>query len=337
MRRPVRQRDVASPTLLPRELLAQGRAGGYPVEYLLSRVRGRRSRLIRDWKPLIYGAPPAEYLASPQYQGFVRERSLEGLWQSLQQEHQWIFSQLDETMRRMLAPYFLYTELRTITSCLRMLQGEKTQETAAVLAGSLLCDRLKGALSGGDVADAVASVEEHFCGISAAFRGMREAYEARGMRELEQMLVGRYLEAVLGQPLHPVLRQLFVRIIDARNILSLYKSHRLASRDASVFLGGGTIPVERLQDLRERDDLFTAVGLIRQATGITIAEPEPTQVEVALYRGITRFLKQEGRDPLGVGLIVDYLWRCSLEVTNLSVLFAGKDLEREAMAAEVVQ
>jgi len=337
MTRTVRHRDGAPETILPRGLLERGRTGGYPVEYLLSRVRGRRSRLIPDWKPLIYGAPPAEYLASPQYHGFIRERSLDGLWQSLQQEHQWIFSQLDEGMRRMLAPYFLYAELRSITVCLRMLEGEKAQETAPVLAGSLLCGKLKQALSGGEADAAVAAVEELFCGISPAFRGMQEVHEKKGMRELEQQLVGRYLGAVLKQPLHPVLRELFVRIIDARNILSLYKSLRLASRDDSIFLPGGTIPVERLRDLQERDDLFAAVTLVRQAAGITIAAPEPTQVEVALYRGITRFLKREGRDPLSVGLIIDYLWRCSMEVTNLSVLFAGKDLEREAIAAELVQ
>ncbi len=337
MKTSVRHKDSEPRALLTRDLLERGRTGGYPVEYLRSRVRGRRSRMIRDWKPLIYGTPPAEYLASPQYHGFVRERSLDGLWQSLQQEHQWIFSQLDEGMRRMLAPYFLYAELRTITSCLRLLQGEKAQETAAVLAGSLLCGKLRHTLSGGEPAAAVGSIEELFLGISPAFRGMKDAYEGKGLRDMEQMLVGRYLEAVLKQPLHPVLRELFVRIIDARNILSLYKSLRLASRDPSVFIAGGKVTVERLRDLQERDDLFATIALVRQAAGVTIAAPEPTQVEVALYRGITRFLRLEGRDPLGVGLIVDYLWRCSLEVTNLSLLFAGKDLEREAVAAELVQ
>ncbi len=322
---------------LARDLLQRGRTGGYPVAYILSRVRGRRSRLIRDWNALMYGAPPAEYLASPQYQGFVRERSLEGLWQSLQQEHQWVFSQLDEGMRRMLAPYFLYAELRTITVCLRMLQGEKAQETAAILGNSLLAPELRQALAGGEAEAAVETVERLFSGLSPAFRGMAALFATKGMRAAEQQLVNRYLEAVLGQPLHPVLRELFVRIIDARNILSLYKSLRLASRDPSVFIPGGTVPVERLRDLQERDDVFATIALVRQVAGITIAAPEPTQVEIALYRGITRYVKEEGRDPLGVGLIVEYLWRCSLEVTNLSVLFAGKELAREDMAAELVK
>jgi vacuolar-type H+-ATPase subunit C/Vma6 len=60
-------------------------------------------------------------------------------------------------------------------------------------------------------------------------------------------------------------------------------------------------------------------------------------VEVALYQGITKFLRGEGKDPLDAALILDYLWRCSLEVMNLSLLLEGKDLEREEAAAELVR
>ena len=76
---------------------------------------------------------------------------------------------------------------------------------------------------------------------------------------------------------------------------------------------------------------------MKQASGVSLLDPELTQVEVALYRGVTKFAKSEGRDPLGEGLILDYLWRCSLEVTNLSLLLAGKNLDREAVLAELVQ
>jgi vacuolar-type H+-ATPase subunit C/Vma6 len=329
------QNDVKVPKAGPRDFLQQG-GGGYPFEYILSRVRGRRSRLIRDWRALAYGAGPVEYLASSQYQGFVRERSLEGLWRSLQREYRWVFGQLDEAMRRTLAPYFLYAELRTITVSIRLLQGGKEQQLGDVLAESLLADELKAVLQSEDAAAAIAGLEEILIRLSAGFRGLSALYEERGLRELEQTLVNQYLTAVLERPLHPVVREFVRRIIDARNVLALYKSLRLSSRDASVFIPGGSITVERLKDLQERDDLFTVITLVRQAAGVSIAAPDPTQVEVALYRGVTKFLKQEGKDPLGTALILEYLWRCSLEVTNLSVLFSGKDLDRESAAAELV-
>jgi vacuolar-type H+-ATPase subunit C/Vma6 len=51
---------------------------------------------------------------------------------------------------------------------------------------------------------------------------------------------------------------------------------------------------------------------------------------------MTRWLRQEGRNPFGTAPILDYLWRCSIEAMNLSLLYQGKDLERELVAAELV-
>jgi vacuolar-type H+-ATPase subunit C/Vma6 len=68
-----------------------------------------------------------------------------------------------------------------------------------------------------------------------------------------------------------------------------------------------------------------------------IDAPDPTKVEIALYKAITIFLKKEGREPFGIGPILDYLWKCSLEVMNLNVLYYGRDLERDVVTAELVQ
>ena len=115
------------------ELLRQERTEGYPLEYLFSRVRGRRSRLIGDWRPLIYDASPLDYLASPQYRGFIRERTAEGMWRALLQEHGWVYRQMDQSTRKAFAPYFLYAELRTIFICLRYLEGDRAQKAGEVL------------------------------------------------------------------------------------------------------------------------------------------------------------------------------------------------------------
>lgn len=319
-----------------RDLLRVDRKSGYPAEYLLSRIRGRRSRLIRDWRAVLSSTSPADYLASPLYHGFVRERALEGLWRSLQKEYVWVFAQMDEGMRKVLAPYFLYAELRTITVCLRLLQGDKAQEIGESLADSLLGEQLKTALREEAPADAIGGLEDALTPLSDAFRGLAAVYGDEGLRGVEQQIVRRYLEAVLERTLHPVVREFFIRIIDARNVLTLYKSLKFGARNAALFLEGGTIGTGRLRELQERDDLLSVMGLVRQASGTAITAPEPTQTEVALYRGITRYLKREGRDPLGTALVLDYLWRCSLEVTNLSMLFAGRDLEREEITAELV-
>jgi vacuolar-type H+-ATPase subunit C/Vma6 len=334
MRASIRFRNEEGPAG-PRGLLLPVHGTGFPLAYLLSRLRGRRSRLIADWRPLVHGSP-SDYLSSAQYQGFVRERSLDGLWTSLQQEYRWVFEQLDEPLRRMLAPYFLYAELRTVTVCLRMSESGTADDVRAALASSLLAPVVCAALMAGETAEAVQRIEVLFRGVAPACRGMASAYADKGLREVERILVAGYLAAMAGRPLHPVLRELFVRIIDARNILTFAAALRQGSRGVPEFIPGGAVAVERLRSLADRGDPFAVTGLVRQTAGILVNAPEASQAEVALYRGISKELRKAGRDPLGVGLIVDYLWRCSLEVTNLGILFAGRDLERQAVSEELI-
>lgn len=319
------------------ELLRQERTEGYPLEYLFSRVRGRRSRLIGDWRPLIYDASPLDYLASPQYRGFIRERTAEGMWRALLQEHGWVYRQMDQSTRKAFAPYFLYAELRTIFICLRYLEGDRAQKAGEVLSVSLLSNGMKDLLHTGGVHNSLAGLEQLFKTWSPVESALPELYEQKGLRDVERSITDRYLSFVLRRPLLPVLRELFIRIIDSRNILALYKSLRTQTTGKDIFIAGGTLQVERLRDILERGDLLAVAGLIRQAAGIAVSSPDPTQVEVALYRGITRFLRDAGRDPLDAALLLDYLWRGSLEVMNLSLLIAGKDLEREEIAAELVR
>jgi hypothetical protein len=329
-----RERAVAEG---PQGLLRKERTEGYPSGYLLARIRGRRSRLIADWRPVIYEASPLDHLASSQYLGFVRERSPEGMWRALLREHGWVHGQMDRADRLVFAPYFLYAELRTIFICLRWLEGEKAQKAGEALDASLLSQEVRAVLGEGDPAGALTGLETLFGGLSNSFAGLAAVYADKGLREVERSLTHRYLAAMSALQLHPVLGEFFTRLIDSRNILALYKALRTGGAEAGLFLAGGTIPVDRLTASLEKEDILAVSGFVRQAAGVRLSSPDPTLVEVALYRGITRFLKGAGRDPLDEALILDYLWRCQLEVMNLSVLLAAKGLEREEAAAELVR
>ncbi|MDH4164344.1 MAG: V-type ATPase subunit [Nitrospirota bacterium] len=319
-----------------RGLLTDRVRSGYPAEYLLTRLRGRRAKLVSNWKTLVYAPDLSGGLSALRYQGFVRERTVEGMWRSLLLEHQWVFRQMDERLRAVFAPYFVHAELRTLFISLRSLAGENDRKVPEVLSHSLLSGRVKAALNAEDAAAALHRTETILCGISPRFAGIAALYEREGARAGEQELTTRLFAAILEAPLHPVIRQFFERLVDARNVLSLYALLRAGRDEPAVFMRGGAISLDRLRGILEKGDIFSVLPVVKQASGVVIRDPEAVQVEVALYRGVTRFAKAEGRDPLGAGLILDYLWRCSLEVTNLGLLYAGKDLDREMILAELV-
>lgn len=311
---------------------------GYPDEYLFSRIRGRRSRLITDWRPFIFSASPWDALASGKYGRILPGASQESVWRGLLREYQWAYAQMSGRLREIFHPFFLYSELRTLFICLRQGTGRKTGGIDELLGVSLLSEEIKDALLGAaDVPSALTGIERIFITRSVEFKGLAKIFENDGLRGVEQHLTNTYLSTTAASRLHPLLKMFFIRLIDSRNIMGLSKYARLGLKSPPVFIDGGSISKARFREIIEKEGMMGVASLVRSFTGVKTEALGPANVEIALYKAITRFLKKEGRDPLGIGLILDYLWRCSIEAMNLSVLIHGQDLEREAITAELVR
>jgi vacuolar-type H+-ATPase subunit C/Vma6 len=279
-----------------------------------------------------------EYLASSRYQGIVRDRSPETAWKSLLREYRWVYTQMNARLRDQFGPFFLYTELRTIFLCLRRLDDKNQAAANDLLEMSLLSDDIKTVLSASrDRVEAVRRLERILTPASDRFAGMTELLDAGGLRGVEQTMTDGLLEVIMKRRLQPLIRRFFGRLIDARNILRMYKYLRLEETSFPFLLPGGTVPEARLRDTVAKENFPGICSLVREISGIAIDSADPTKVEIALYRGVSVFLRREGREPFGVGPILDYLWRCSIEVMNVSVLLNGKDLERDLVSAELVQ
>lgn len=279
-----------------------------------------------------------DYLASSRYQGFVRDRSSESVWRNLLREYRWVYRQMNAQLREQFGPFFLHTELRTLFLCLRRLKDKNPAPAGDLLEMSLLSDEIRKILSTSpDIPTAVERLERFLVPVSGRFTGLTKNLEAAGLRAVEQTLTQVVLERIVHEKLHPLMRTFFERLIDARNILSMYKYLRLEQASFPPFIPGGRIEMARLQETAVKENFPGICSLVREFFGIKIDAPDPTKVEIGLYRGVTVFLKKEGREPFGVAPILDYLWRCSIEVMNISVLMNGKDIERELIAAELVQ
>lgn len=320
------------------ELLRRVEDRGYPAEYLLSRIRGRRTYLITDWKSLVLSASPLECLSSARYGDIMADDYPEGIWRYLLKEFGWVYLQMNRALREIFWPFFLYAELRTIFICLRYAKGGEAGNIERFLHLSLLSEKIKEILGGGGhLLSAVGGIEGHFISLSNKFTGLRKIFDEAGLQGVEQNLSIRYLEYTAHSKLHPVMKDFFVSVIDSRNILSLYKYLMLGGKVFPPFINGGRIGKTLFMKILDGKDIFEIGSMIRRLTGIRIEKPGATDIEQSLYRMVTRLLKKAGREPLGIGVILDYLWRCSLEARNLSILFYGSEIDREILSAEIAQ
>lgn len=322
----------------PMELLESPADKGYPTEYLVSRIRGKRSRLIGDWNPLAREADPVNYLASERYRGIVTDRSPEGLWSSLLREYRWVYSRMNEELRLLFSPFFLYAELRTLFIGMRHLKNKNPGKAAGLLDQSLLSSRVKAVLSAGtDTASAVAGLEKIFLSLSRKFKGMNALFESDGLRGAEQFITDTYLTVLMESTPNTLMRTFFSRLVDARNILALHACLRHERKCRSSFIPGGTVSADRLEAVSAAEGMPGLYPLIRRCSGSKAETKDPAKIEAAFAQGIARFLKRAGRDPLGPAPILDYLWRCSVEVMNLSLLLSTREIDRETVIGELVQ
>ncbi len=306
---------------------------GYPTEYLLSRIRGRRAHLIADWRPLVLSDSPVDSLALTRYGSIMTDDYPEAIRQYLLKEFGWVYSQMNRTLRKIFRPFFLYTELSTIFICLRNAIGKESGKIDSTLSSSLLSEKIKKILRG-DLLSALGGLEDCFTGLSTRFSGLRNTLENTGLRGVELTLSTGYLEHTVHSKLHPVMKDFFVSVIDSRNILSLYKYILLNGKSVPPFITGGRISETIFMKIAAEKDLLEIGSLAHKLTKIA---SETAPIETSLYRMVTRLLRKAGREPLGVGLILDYLWRTSLEATNLSILLYGSETDWRIITEEMVQ
>jgi hypothetical protein len=252
-------------------------------------------------------------------------------------EYRWVYGQMNGRLRETFSLFFLYAELRTICICLRQTKDRKSARLEELFEESLLSDELRRVcLSSPDSSTAIALISRIFSRLSPVFSDLPRCFVDEGLRGVERRLTDLFLEYAAEQRLHPLIKVFMVRMIDARNLIRLAVSVQQESAGPSAFIARGTVPKEQLVQIQQRKDLMAVDALVRQYAGVKVELQDPSQIEHALYRATTQYLKQAGRDPLGVGTILDYLWRCSMEAMNLSLLFYGKNLERDVLANELV-
>ncbi len=311
---------------------------GYPVDYLVARVRVRRADLISDWQSLLADTRPLADMPQGRVGGRPVDRSPEGIWRSLLQEFTWVYCQMDDVTKKIFRPFFLYFEIRTLTLCLRNKLAGNSMKVGELLAGSLLASNVKNALiMAEDVSAAVEAVERAFLSLSPAFRGLSETYGEKGLRNLERRLMDRFLEYAADGKSDPVIGDFIRYLIDFRNLMTLYKHSRWELAAAPAFLKGGSIGKTQFTEVFSGREPGGMAELVRGLPGIEGETDKSGSPEHAVLLGITRFLRRRGREPSGIGLILEYLWRSYTETVNVAILGNSRSGGGQAVATELIR
>jgi hypothetical protein len=300
-----------------RELL-RGYPPGVPAETLLVRIKGRRSYLVENWDRLLMAPEPLKNIAPAPWRAARAEES-GPIWQALQGEYAWVFRWMGEPLRRVTAPFFWLTELRTLGICLRYQSGGH-EIGDDLLEGSLLGEPIRAALrtTGGGVG-AVKQLAEILIPHAPRCAGLVDRFREGGSGAVEAALQDIFLEELAARRLHPVMGGFVTLAIDCGNLIAVAKRLRWRSAVQPQLLDGGSLPPKRLAQLFARQDV-AALARLGANLGGEGQGGDPGELERTVLQARYRAVRRMAREPSGVGAIIDYLWRCRNEARAFGLI-----------------
>lgn len=291
--------------------MRQDASDGFPIDYLIARIKGRGTTLISDWRHFIEHGPSLE-------------ASDEGVWEALLRELAWLYTQMNRELRQTFAPLFALFEIKTIVLCLRNRAIGRTRQIARLLDRSLLADDVKAILlRGPDVRSTIAAL------------GLPQDED---LPAFENGLMRVFLEDVAVRKLEPALKTFFTEFIDLRNVMLLYKHLRWSLAVRCGFISGGSVEIPLLEEITNQHDDVALDALLRRVTGLAATSVATTEgaLETILLRSMTKRLLKSRHAAGDLALIVAYVWRLYVQARNLSVLHHGTGLEQRTLERELI-
>lgn len=287
-------------------LLVDLKTDGYPLDFLLARLRGRRQL----WSGV----------------SGKRQRISIDPWQARQAELCWLYKTMDRETRQEFGPCFLHFELRRLLIGLRRLAG-RSQEGIDQLAEQPLLNRklIRRLQSALDVTDAVRILDAALSDDSHTASRLEKVLTEQGHRQMEEQLIDLFFQSVTARPKRPPLRSYFGQLIDLQNLLTILKTRRWQIPESRPLLDGGTFTPRQWQSLQRPGQELKLRETIERVSGSENFDAE--SVEHALLGRIQRRLHRQARAEPESFLLLDYLWALDLQARNLGLQrWAGDQL-----------
>jgi hypothetical protein len=251
----------------------------------------------------------------------------------------WIYQRLNKRLRRRLEPFFELLAMRNLTLQLRyLLAGELP---ATILNNSLLAKPLRQLLANsGENQALIAQLEAALVSDYPFSFGLAVTYREQGPGGVERQLADGMLVDALKRSRNVPLKRTLVYMIDMRNCLMLSRLWRWQVKQPPALTGGGNLDRNNLQRIWARHDSERLTCLAERLTGESLRNSKmdggvTIGMEQAFLRGLTRLLRRLGRDPLGLAVIIEYLWRVELALHNQLLRKTLSD-DRDSLLEEVL-
>ncbi len=236
--------------------------------------------------------------------------------QPLPQAVDWVYRRLNARLKKQLEPYLDLLAVRSLVLMLRYrLAGEplplalEREPLLNIQIKKLLTPDLEPELIVVNLARSL-QVEYPF------FENLATTWRRQGPGGVEQQLLSGILRHSLSTTRDATVRKAIRYLLDMRNLLIVMKFWRWRISTPPELTVGGQLTAENLLRIWKNHDTRRLATLASSMVGVPTVECEATVMERHLLSGLGRQLQRAGRDPLSVGVILDYLWRAQLASYN---------------------
>lgn len=271
---------------------------GYPVDYLVSRIRGRSGQPVKE-----------EFRYSADGGTFQADDTL--IWSAAADERYWLYRQIDNGLREALAPVLLYFELNTLVLCLRSLEAHQADSQVIDLEKSIMADGLKKIVTAKiPLSETISKLERYLENSVLNMKGLAAAYQEKGIQGAEELIRKKFLQQVIDSCTHPEAAIFFRRIIDLKNILTMAKCVRWKKEVLPDVISGGDIRLVKDEQVASQASLEKMVR--RSAGGIKISSEDlhPVRLEPLLHIHLSKSMRRRMRSGDPVCICIGHMWNC---------------------------
>ncbi len=265
------------------QILAEPKGDGYPLEYVITRVRARLNNQR------------------------LSDTSNES------EEIKWLFYQMNPFLRDIFRTVFTYLELKKLFTALRFKMGGLT-DYFDILNLSIFSEEICTAfMREANIYRITGFIMSKAGNINKGGEPLEQIFARKGLKVFEECFYSCFLEYAEVNANHPVINGFFKYKIDQRNITGILKHIRWKMDSAPQFVKGGSVDIARLKKIFSERNLEALAEIMEE---LTTLKPDLNEVENTFNRGLLKHLKKQAKETIDISVILYYILKIHVELLD---------------------